>query len=146
MNEIPLFPWWLIVGLAVWAAIGPLAGIVIGHYLVRSWQRRQWIADNRKDEYRKILGALNRLNMAFSQQHSTGVADSREIKEAMEEIAIAFNTCLFITYFLEKSKVASNVLDAVRILGEGGSFADYHKEYWKAVNLIMASVKKDALN
>lgn len=44
--------------LAFWAAIGPLVGIVVGHLLSRSWQRKQWYLDNRSQEYRELLSSL----------------------------------------------------------------------------------------
>jgi hypothetical protein len=142
MHEIPLFPWWVTLVLTIWASVGPLVGILIGHYLGKSWQRRQWIADNQKEEYRRLLRALNGLNVKLVQEHCNGIVNEQEIKEAAEEITEALNTSLFITEFLTKSKVAGDVLDAVKKLGAGGSFDDYHKEYWKAVNLIVAAAKK----
>jgi hypothetical protein len=49
-------------GLTLWAAIGPLAGsvlgIVLGHVLSRSWQFKQWKLENRRQEYREVLTAL----------------------------------------------------------------------------------------
>jgi len=145
MSEIPLMPLWVTIFLTLWAAVGPLVGILIGHYLVRSWQRRQWLADNQKEEYRRVLAGLNRLNMALVEQYCNGNVDAQEIKQAMEESTIALNTSLFITDFLEGSKVAGDLLAAVKKLDQGSSFDDYHKEYWKAVNLIIASAKKSTL-
>ena len=138
-------PLWVTIFFTVWAAVGPLVGILIGHYLGRSWQRRQWLADNRKEEYRRVLAGFNRLNMSLAERYRSGNPNAQEIKQAMEETSIALNTSLFITDFLEESQVAGAVLDAVRKLEDGGSFDDYHKEYWKAVNLIMASAKKSKL-
>jgi hypothetical protein len=48
----------LTVIVAIWGAIGPLVGIFIGSYLVRSHQRRQWIATERVKEWRELLTAL----------------------------------------------------------------------------------------
>jgi len=39
--------------------VGALAGIVIGHFLTRSSQHRQWIRDNRKQEYRELLSSIS---------------------------------------------------------------------------------------
>jgi hypothetical protein len=142
MQEVLLFPLWVTVFLTIWAAVGPLLGIVVGHYLTRSWQRRQWLADNRKDEYRKLLAGLNRLNMVLILDHTNQSVGVQEIKDAMEEITIALNTSLFIVDFLEGSKVVDDVLQASKKLKQGGSFDDYREEYWKAVNLIVGSAKK----
>ena len=142
MQQVSLFPLWVTVFLTIWAALGPLLGIVVGHYLTRSWQRRQWIADNQKEEYRKLLAGLNRLNMVLIQDHTNQNVGTQEIKDAMEEISMALNTSLFIVDFLEGSKVVDDVLQASRKLKQRGNFDDYREEYWKAVNSIIASVKK----
>jgi hypothetical protein len=145
MSEVPLTRLWVTIFLTLWASVGPLVGILIGHHLVKSWQRRQWLADNQKEEYRRVLAGLNRVNMALSQQYCYGNVDAQEIKQALEELTIALNTTLFIREFLEESKVAGNVLAAIRKLDQGGSFDDYHKEYWKAINLIIASAEESTL-
>lgn len=44
---------------AIWAAIGPLVGVVIGAWLAAHWQRKKWILDNKEAEYRGIFDALN---------------------------------------------------------------------------------------
>jgi hypothetical protein len=142
MQEVPLFPLWVTVFLTMWASVGPIVGILAGHYLTRSWQRRQWLADNRKDEYRKLLAGLNRLNMVLVLDHTNQNVGVQEIKDAMEEITIALNTSLFIVDFLEESKVVGDVLEATKKLKKGGNFDDYCGEYWKAVNSIIRSAKQ----
>src|SRR5579864_9309939 len=111
MQEMPILPWWFTPALALWAAIGPLAGILIGHYLARSWQREQRSSDNQKDEYKSVLASLNRLNMMLIEQHSNGGFDVQKIKPLMEEVTVALNTSLFIMDFLVESKAADDVLD-----------------------------------
>jgi ParB-like chromosome segregation protein Spo0J len=41
-----------------WSALGPLAGVLVGAYLARSWDRQKWINDNRKDECRELLTSM----------------------------------------------------------------------------------------
>ena len=145
MQEVPLLPWWFTLSLAVWAAIGPLAGILIGHYLTRSWQREQRIADDRKAEYRRLLAALNQLNMILVDAHTFGQFNIEQIKPAVDEVSLSFNTSLFLMEFLTQSKIAGDVLDAVTKLIKGGDIEDYNAKYWEAVNLIMADAKKHVL-
>ena len=97
---------------------------------------------SQKEEYRKLLAGLNRLNMVLIQDHTNQNVGTQEIKDAMEEISMALNTSLFIFDFLEGSKVVDDVLQASRKLKQRGNFDDYREEYWKAVNSIIASVKK----
>lgn len=41
-----------------WASVGPLVGVIIGAMLTRAWDRRKWINENRKQEYRELLTSL----------------------------------------------------------------------------------------
>lgn len=142
MQEVQLMPLWVTVFITIWAAVGPLAGILIGHRLTRSWQRTQRIADNQKEEYRKLLEALNGLNMALCDQHSEGRLDLEALKPLMAEITNVINTSLFIADFLGDSKVASDVLDAVKKLIQNNDLEGYRVQYWEAVNMIVAAAKK----
>lgn len=50
---------------AVWAAVGPLVGLIIGGWLAARSQRRKWVLDNKVAEYRGILDALNDYRWRF---------------------------------------------------------------------------------
>jgi hypothetical protein len=38
-----------------------VGGVLLGHYLTRSWQREQWRLDHRREEYRELITALSDL-------------------------------------------------------------------------------------
>jgi hypothetical protein len=44
--------------LAILAVIGSLTGVFIGAWLASHWQRRHWVLDNKKAEYREVLDLL----------------------------------------------------------------------------------------
>lgn len=44
--------------LNIWAIFGPLIGILIGSWLTTRNQRKQWIMDNKRDEYRELLTTI----------------------------------------------------------------------------------------
>jgi hypothetical protein len=144
MSEVPLFPLWVTVLVYIWAPIGPIVGILIGHVLLTSWERKRWLADNRKDEYRRVLIALNKLNILMVDWHD-GNGPLEPIKAAMDEFVTALNTSLFVHEFFERTKVVNSIRETVSKLLKRGSFDDYHKEYWKAVNLIVDAAQKSAL-
>src|SRR5437870_13815411 len=52
--------------------------LIFGSWLTRNAKRSEWIADNQKEEYRKLLAALNRLNMAISALHVKGTQNLPE--------------------------------------------------------------------
>ena len=141
MQQLPLLPVWVTVLLTIWVPVGPLVGILSAHYLTRSWQRTQWIADNQKEEYRKLLAALTKINVALLDLHS-GSGDLQTLNDGMNEFSQATNTCLFITDFLEKSKVLADIKEAVQSFITGGDLKIYQEKYWTSVNQIIASAKK----
>lgn len=57
MQGSNLSPGWTH-ALIAWGVIAPLAGILLGHVLARSWQGEQTRMDNIKGEYRELLSAL----------------------------------------------------------------------------------------
>jgi hypothetical protein len=68
---------WRTIGESVrnaWAAIGPLVGVLIGAYLAKRWQRDQWIADNKRMEYRKLLTTLTKTFSGIVKLRVSGVA------------------------------------------------------------------------
>lgn len=129
--------------LAIWAAVGPLVGIAIGHYLVRSWERKRWLADNRKEEYRRVLAAVNKLNEFMIDYHATHYIDNEAFKQAIKDTQMAVNTSLFTSDIHDD--VLIGVLQTAVKFANGGSFDDYIQEYWKSVKLILAAAKKNAL-
>jgi hypothetical protein len=54
----------------VWAAIGPLVGVILGAWLTARWQRKKWILDNKTAEYRGILDALNSYRFMLIDYHA----------------------------------------------------------------------------
>ena len=74
----------LTIYLALWGAIGPLVGIWIGHVLSRSWQREQARLDNKKQEYKELMGAMA---AAYTQMLRLGtgiVARSNQVQEEID--------------------------------------------------------------
>ncbi|SRR5258707_10181705 len=44
----------------LWAIAGPLIGVLLGAYLTTRTQRKHWILDNKRAEFRKLLTTLTR--------------------------------------------------------------------------------------
>lgn len=40
-------------------ALSGLLGVILGAYLTRSWQRKQWLLDSKKAEYQELLSVLS---------------------------------------------------------------------------------------
>ena len=92
---------------AIWAAVGPLAGVIIGGWLASHWQRKQWIADNKAREYREIFDALNtyrwksinylaRYEVLGAQNEEVRPEDTLSMAEAQHALDNAFSDRIFV--------------------------------------------------
>lgn len=76
---------------AVWAAVGPMVGIGLGYLLTTRQQRKQWLQDKRREEYRELLGALTASYMTLmhiSEQVEKGQKIQEEISLLGEKAKI----------------------------------------------------------
>jgi len=67
-----------------------LIGILVGHYLSRSWQREQWRRDKRYEDYQAVLSAITAAYMAIVRvdQASTTSHYTPEMTAEMEVIKV----------------------------------------------------------
>ncbi|MGA2278261.1 MAG: hypothetical protein ABSG00_11710 [Terracidiphilus sp.] len=68
----------LTLALVFWGVIAPLVGILVGHYLSRSWQREQWFRDKRYEDYQAVLSATVAAYTAIIQVDREDYSDSRD--------------------------------------------------------------------
>ena len=71
----------------MWAAIGPLIGVLVGAYIANRNQRKQWLADNKKQEYRELLTSVTSASTALIEnaQAAAGNANTRTQQVAAKE-------------------------------------------------------------
>jgi hypothetical protein len=79
---------WATIILGIWAAVGPLVGIYVGHHLLRSQHRRQWLADNRAQEWREIISTLQKSFVLITQFDAMRNLSTDEEKVAAMPAAI----------------------------------------------------------
>jgi hypothetical protein len=76
---------------AIWAAVGPMVGIGLGYLLTSQQQRKQWLQDKRREEYRELLSALTTSYMTLmhiSEQVENGQKIQAEISLLGEKAKI----------------------------------------------------------
>lgn len=76
---------------AIWAAVGPMVGIGLGYLLTSRQQRKQWLQDKRREEYRELLSALTTSYMTLmhiSEQVENGQKIQAEISLIGEKAKI----------------------------------------------------------
>jgi hypothetical protein len=61
---------------------GALIGIVLGHFLTRSAQHRQWLRDNRKEEFREVVTAMSQFIVGHMAYVSSLGSDLPQSKQA----------------------------------------------------------------
>jgi hypothetical protein len=61
---------------------GALIGIVLGHFLTRSAQHRQWLRDNRKEEFGEVVTAISQFIVDHMTYVSSLNSDMPQSKQA----------------------------------------------------------------
>ena len=51
----------------IWGVAGPLVGVWVGAYLAGRQQKREWLAANKKEEYREVVAAITKALSAYVQ-------------------------------------------------------------------------------
>jgi hypothetical protein len=67
--------------LRVWSGVGPLVGVLIGGWITYRIQSQQWLANNRKEEYRELLTVLTSAALLLMEdaQMKTGVINVNQL-------------------------------------------------------------------
>lgn len=128
-----MIPLWLTLSLAVWAAAGPLVGILVGHFLTRSWQRTQWLMDSRKQEYRELLTTLTNTYIVFGQYIGHSIAldpqTRREVDQAERESYRVVRDRLFIAKDLQEADILNLWATAVENYKQGLDIKVFAKRF-----------------
>lgn len=101
--------------LAIWSALGPLVGVLIGAWLTRLWQREQWVLDGKKAEYRELLSTLSQsYHLIVKLLPTTGgiSALSEEKYQAVEEAWIAGVKVIEDRIFIDQGIRAGNIRES----------------------------------
>jgi hypothetical protein len=104
-----------------WPVLGPLVGIWIGAYLTTRNQKRQWILDHKRAEYRELLTAIGDVGSKLVLYYGTNpfVANSDEqlaIWEATRTTVDVIYNRLFIAQQIEKLLIQSRWENAVSLV------------------------------
>ena len=130
--------------LTIWAVAGPLVGILFGHYLITSWQRRQWLADNRLQEWRELIAAIMTAFTAIakiSQLSPDGEVLRRLQEDGSRAIEVIGNR-VFIHEDVERLKVLEQWNDATHTFfndRDAKKFAERFHEVMLAIKNTAAS-------
>lgn len=137
----------LTVFFAIWAAVGPLTGILIGHLLTRSWQRKQWLLDNKKGEYRELLAILTRAYGTILRLQAPGrprdADDERELSEAHLVALSVIRDRLFISRAPTLMRVLKLWQEATHVFESDGDFLAFRESYNNIHATIIGAADRD---
>ena len=135
----------------IWAVAGPLVGVFVGAYIASRNQRKHWIADNKKEEYKELLAALSRaITASFAHRSKlslhgpTGDQLSSTFPKEVVDVAEAIQTRIFIAPVVTDLKVLRRWHAALQIpiLGEKSN-ADFSHVVGELLDNIREAARKD---
>lgn len=123
-----------------WASVGPLVGVVVGALLARSWERKKWERENRKEECRELIKSISHAATVI-----LNVGHGQSIRDADEAYLDSIETLhdrIFIANDVEKANVldlwAHAVHDVRNHKIDDGAFSDKVAQLRKMiVNLVL---------
>lgn len=104
--------------------LGTLGGIVVGHLLTRSWQRKQWLLDCRKQEFKEVVTAMSAYvieHMHYVAAQGTDAAQSKQSYiEAAKAAGKVLSNRIYIHADLERHRIPHRFLDVMDNFREAG--------------------------
>src|ERR1700733_1978487 len=95
---------------------GALAGIVIGHFLTRSSQHKQWLRDNRKEEFRELISAMStsmvELTLYLSSQKIPPLEPMTAYLDSEKQVLRIIGDRIFISHDIMKLNVFERYTNA----------------------------------
>ena len=89
----------------VWGVLGPLVGVLVGAYIANRNQKKHWIADNKRAEYRELLSTVHRNSMKMAaictaprSNPGLTVEEQKEYDELNLEVVQVMDDRLFINH------------------------------------------------
>jgi hypothetical protein len=122
---------WGLIGVGIGIA-GSMSGILLTSRLTRSWQRTQWIADNKKAEYRELLSALTKAQRLMSGVWSrstipmtVSAKDEGAAIEARDELWIMLDDRIFIAEAVKRKQFVREWERILHIFEAKGSLIEF---------------------
>jgi len=133
----------------VWAAIGPLLGVLVGSWLTMRYQRKLWLLDNRRAEYRKLLSTLS--ESATQALHAFAIEtvdpvlprSSRRMTSAIAKSVNVIYSRLFIADDIKKLDVMKRWQSTLDALQKERNVITFHKKLDSLMDDLRAVALKD---
>jgi hypothetical protein len=134
----------------IWAVAGPLLGVLIGAYTANRNQRKQWISDNKKEEYRELLSAISKslatVILARGNAIPKGFESEKAIAVGWSNVTETIYSRIFIAEEMDRLSVLTRWIEALKILMEQGPDAAFVSTIDKIMSDVRDSARKDMMN
>ena len=98
-----------------WISFGPLAGVLVGAWLARSWDKQKWMNDNRKQECQELLAAISHAEtLLIGRELLFGTITEKDTKDAYIVSVKTFQSRIFIAKELREQGLFDLWFAAVR--------------------------------
>jgi hypothetical protein len=136
---------WGLIGAGI-GILGSLSGVFLTSRLTRSWQRTQWIADNKKAEYRELLSSIaksERLIREIYSVHVQSVEERRTVWEAENETWRVIQDRIFIADSVKRLRVLSRWSSNIGFTAEREGMANFVNEIGALRDDILAAARTE---
>ncbi len=146
MDTAKLSHGWTVV-LVLWSVIAPLVGILVGHYLTRSWQQKQWMQDRRKEEWRELLTTLTRSFATICKFTGPVMVldedDMRTLDEAQTVAQTTIRDRIFIAKEVKELEIYETWVKAARAFEKDMTYMPFAEQYAVINAKIVDAATKD---
>jgi t-SNARE complex subunit (syntaxin) len=117
---------------------GALSGIVVGHFLTLSSQHRQWVRDNRKQEFKEVVSAMSQYiieHMSYVASQGSDLPQSKQAYvDSMKAAGVILTDRIYIHHDLDERDIPKRFLEIMEHFRESGK--DFDKPADKASALL----------
>lgn len=129
--------------------VGTLGGIIVGHFLTRSWQREQWLLDCRKQEFKEVASAMSHFtieHLSYVTSQGTALAQPKQAYvDSMKAVSCVLADRIFIASDLESAKIPSRFLQIMeKFIEAGEEFDDPADEMSALLKEVVELAKKES--
>ncbi len=126
--------------------LGPLLGVLIGAYIANRNQRKRWVADNKKEEYRELMTALSHAFSAVLDERQPMVAldgeEQRRVSRAKGQLPITIADRVFIADEVKGLRVLERWMKAVGDYHSSGDEKSFTLAFVQITDDLTRSAKK----
>lgn len=126
-------PFWVTIALMLWGAVGSLVGLVVGHWLSRFWQQKQWLLDNKKQEYRELISAITEaygtICVLLQLGMPRGPDEQRKVHEVQLKVQSVIADRLFIAGEVQEDQILRKWMQTTGEFDEHREYLEFKRHY-----------------